>query len=77
MVREAAVLDVPAYSYFRGRAGRVDEWLEQEGRLVLFRSTEDVREKLVVSRRQSHRPYQLNDAIVPEICAHIIGVAGA
>ena len=28
MTREAAVLGVPSYSFFRGREGQVDAWLE-------------------------------------------------
>ncbi len=37
MTREAAVLGVPSCSFFRGRLGRVDEQLEQEGRLLMLR----------------------------------------
>jgi predicted glycosyltransferase len=41
MTREAAVLGVPACSFFRGRLGRVDETLEQEGRLLMLRRPEE------------------------------------
>jgi predicted glycosyltransferase len=52
MTREAAVLGVPSYSYFRGRLGRVDEHLESEGRLVRLRSVDDIRSKVVLVKRR-------------------------
>lgn len=36
MTREAAVLGIPAISFFRGRPGRVDERLHDSGRLRFF-----------------------------------------
>ncbi len=36
MTREAAVLGVPAVSFFRGRPGRVDEYLSSLGRLTML-----------------------------------------
>src|SRR5205814_654782 len=35
MNREAAALDVPVYSTFRGKIGAVDRYLSEAGRLVL------------------------------------------
>ena len=41
MTREAAVLGVPSCSFFRGRLGRVDDQLEQEGRLLMLRRPDE------------------------------------
>jgi len=51
MNREAAALGVPVYTIFRGKIGAVDRHLQQEGRLILIESVEDVREKIVLKRR--------------------------
>lgn len=51
MTREAAILGVPSYSFFRGRAGRVDEALEDEGKLIMLRNAEEVDAKLKIEKR--------------------------
>lgn len=51
MNREAAALNVPVYSIFRGDIGAVDRYLASTGRLVLLESAEDVRTKLIVKQR--------------------------
>jgi len=51
MNREAAALGVPVYSIFRGKTATVDRRLEQEGRLTLIRSVEEVRTKILFTRR--------------------------
>jgi uncharacterized protein len=56
MNREAAALDVPVYSTFRGKIGAVDHYLSQSGRLVLLESAGDLPSKLQLIRRQ--RPAQ-------------------
>ena len=57
MTREAAVLGVPSYSYFRGREGNVDAWLQDQGMLVMLTDPESVRRNLAVVRRdRSPRP---------------------
>ena len=38
MTREAAVLGVPSYSFFKGPKGAVDEFLEKNGRLIFVDS---------------------------------------
>jgi predicted glycosyltransferase len=60
MTREAAVLGVPSYSFFRGRLGRVDESLEHEHRLVMLRSGDDVRAKVSLEKRRT--PVTLPDS---------------
>ena len=76
MVREAAVLGVPAYSYFRGQTGNVDKWLQDEGRLVLLTSPEEVEAKLRVVQKSEKGTYPLNKDIVSEIAEHILATAG-
>jgi hypothetical protein len=62
MNREAAALGVPVYSIFRGKTGAVDRKLEQQRRLTMVRSAEEVSAKIVIQRRdrtpvtQSTRP---------------------
>jgi len=51
MNREAAAMGVPVYSIFRGKIGAVDTYLANQGRLVLLESVEDVRTKIILSRR--------------------------
>ncbi|MGH9738306.1 MAG: DUF354 domain-containing protein [Candidatus Acidiferrales bacterium] len=51
MNREAAALGIPVYSIFRGKIGAVDRYLQDAGRLVLVESVEQVRKKIVLTRR--------------------------
>jgi predicted glycosyltransferase len=50
MVREAAVLGVPAVSCFEGRLGAVDQHLVQAGKLMVVSSQRDVRSVKLVKR---------------------------
>jgi uncharacterized protein len=52
MNREAAASGVPVYSIFRGKIGAVDRYLSENGRLCLLTSKEDVRDKILVKKRQ-------------------------
>jgi uncharacterized protein len=54
MNREAAALGVPVYSIFRGKIGAVDRHLQQEGKLILIESVEEIRETIVLKRRQKY-----------------------
>lgn len=54
MNREAAALGVPVYSIFRGKTGAVDRKLEQEGRLIMIGSVDDVRSKIAFDRRDKN-----------------------
>ena len=53
MNREAAALGVPVYSFFRGKLGAVDRYLEATGKLTLLKSVEDVSSKLKLVRRDT------------------------
>jgi uncharacterized protein len=52
MNREAAALNVPVYSIFRGTIGAVDRQLSKEGRLVLIESLDDVDKKIILEKRR-------------------------
>lgn len=69
MTREAAVLGVPSYSFFRGRLGRVDERLEGEGRLVMLRSVDEIHSKVRLQKRGS--PVAIPDGRA--VAEHVIG----
>ncbi len=73
MNREAAALDVPVYSVFRGRIGSVDRHLASQGRLVLLKSVEDVQTKIVVARRnRPPKPVLRSEGILRRIVDQII-----
>jgi predicted glycosyltransferase len=76
MNREAAALGVPVYSIFRGKTGAVDLKLEQENRLTMVRSVEEVKSKIVFRRRDKSkspesRPRQALSDIVDHVEAII------
>lgn len=77
MTREAAIMGIPAASFFRGREGMVDEALAASGRLVLLASPDDVRGKLEVSSRRGpvNRPDPA--VLVNFICGAIVEAAGS
>ena len=50
MLREAAALGTPAYSFFSGPEGVVDKFLRQRGRLRLIKSSKDVEEIEIIPR---------------------------
>jgi predicted glycosyltransferase len=52
MNREAAALDVPVYSIFRGPIGAIDKYLQANGRLTLIGTKEDIANKIRLVRRQ-------------------------
>jgi len=55
MNREAAALNVPVYSIFRGKIGAIDQYLSNSGRIVLLQSVEDVKSKIIIRRRESSK----------------------
>jgi predicted glycosyltransferase len=77
MNREAAALGVPVYSTFRGPTGAVDRWLASQGRLTLLASAADVRDRLLLAKRDRSRPpSSAGHAALRAIVAHIAMVAG-
>ena len=75
MTREAAVLGVASYSFFRGREGRVDEWLEQAGHLVMLRSVGEITEKLVLAQKPTESRYAVNSGLVGQVADAILAAA--
>lgn len=75
MTREAAVLGVPSYSFFRGRLGRVDESLEQMERLIILRSRADVQEKLRIAKKDCSAAAARGTDLAGHIVAEILRIA--
>ena len=76
MNREAAALGVPVYSTFRGPTGAVDRYLASQGRLVMLESAADVRERVVLARRDRAGPRATaGRAALDAIVGHIAVVA--
>jgi predicted glycosyltransferase len=72
MNREAAALDVPVYSIFRGKIGAVDRYLAAEGRLTLIESREDIRSKLILRKRNRPSGTQVRqDITLATIIQHL------
>jgi hypothetical protein len=63
MLREAAVLGVPAVSIFSGRHGAVDRWLASQGLVTLVRSEEDVARLHVAPRPPRRTPSRAPHAL--------------
>ncbi len=78
MNREAAALDVPVYSIFRGKIGAVDRYLAEQGRLTLLTSPEDVRAKIRPQKRERRREASFGGrTALREIVAAIEEAAGS
>ncbi|MCB1184548.1 DUF354 domain-containing protein [bacterium] len=68
MTREAAIMGVPSYSFFRGRSGMVDEALNGEDRLVLLATADEVAARMPVVRREGTITLPAPDRLVAFIC---------
>jgi hypothetical protein len=60
MNREAAALNVPVYSIFRGKIGAVDRYLAERGSLILIETIAEVASKIQIARRQ--KPQQVGSS---------------
>lgn len=69
MNREAAALEVPVYSIFRGKIGAVDRYLAESGRLMLLESVEDVKAKIQLKHREKSLEMRIPR---PEAMARIV-----
>lgn len=76
MTREAAIMGVPSYSFFRGREGMVDETMAATGSLVLLVRPGEVERALVVQRRQTEVVRPDPARLVGFICDAITRAAG-
>ncbi|MHB8078582.1 MAG: DUF354 domain-containing protein [Candidatus Krumholzibacteriia bacterium] len=75
MTREAAIMGVPSYSFFRGREGMVDEALAAAGRLVLLAKPDQVGPRLVVAARHGTIRRPDPSALVDFICNAVVEAA--
>ncbi|MEO8602758.1 MAG: DUF354 domain-containing protein [bacterium] len=77
MLREAAVLGVPAVSIFTGPLGAVDQWLASQRRVTLLRRDDDVR-RIPLERRPAaaHGP-QTDPGTLTQIVHGICDTAAA
>ena len=71
MTREAAILGLPSYSFFRGRSGRVDEHLADTGRLIMLEKPDEVAAKLKLEPRSQPIAAPDNAALVDFIATAI------
>jgi predicted glycosyltransferase len=76
MLREAAVLGVPAVSMFPGRIGTVDRWLLGEGRVTLVRGDEDVA-RLRIERRPPPVHTPVSDLALAQVVQAICDTGAA
>jgi hypothetical protein len=53
LIREAAALNVPAYSFFRGKTGAVDRYLTDSGRMTMIESVEHIKDKIKLRKKQN------------------------
>ena len=73
MIREAAALGVPAYSFFRGKTGAVDRYLADAGRLVLLQNAGEVRRKIRVQpRHRIARVKRANNKVLQAIIDEVV-----
>jgi uncharacterized protein len=78
MNREAAALDVPVYSIFRGKIGAVDQYLSKTRRLVLLQSIEDLYTKILpVRRERPARPLNRQSAALSRIVEQIVATTNS
>ena len=57
MNREAAALDVPVYSIFRGKMGAIDRHLQRKGRMILIENVAEIYTRILFQHRdKSHSP---------------------
>jgi predicted glycosyltransferase len=71
MNREAAVLEVPAYSIFKGKIGECDKYLEKNERLKFISSKEDIY-KIVLKKRNIVWPLPDNSSLIKSITDKIL-----
>jgi uncharacterized protein len=76
MAREAAILGTPAYSLFAGKPGAVDAALERDGKLVILRKIEEVKNLRFEKNARSARSNTADSRTGEVILQHIIALGG-
>jgi uncharacterized protein len=75
MNREAAALNVPVYSIFRGRIGAVDRYLAECGRMTLIENVDQVQKRIALVRRnRPDSPERSNDITLQTIVKNIVSI---
>lgn len=77
MLREAAVLGVPAVSVFAGPLGEIDQWLANQDRALLVRSDDDVRRIRLERRRPGATPRTASPVALQQLVRGICDTAEA
>ena len=77
MIREAVALGVPAYSFFTGKKGAVDERLEREGRLIIIRNFEYIDEIQFLKRDKNVHNGSLKPSVLGYFVNEFIRLAGS
>lgn len=68
MIREAAAMGIPAYSTFGSQIGAVDKYLEENGRLILLQSEDDIENKLKLIKRENRaNKANVNNDVLPAL----------
>lgn len=76
MTREAAIMGVPSYSFFRGASGKVDEALAGAGKLTMVTTPDEVAAKLTVAMKKGAASQPDPGPLVDFICSAIEKAAG-
>lgn len=69
MIREAAALNIPSYSFFQGEIGAVDQFLVEENRLVLISDSEDIANKIEIKKKE---PISTDQGFSSSALQHIV-----
>ena len=72
MLREAAYLDIPAYSLFQSEIGAVDRYLESNGKLVFIRNTDDFHKISFNVRDKKSSKYFDNSNKIKDLISQIL-----
>jgi len=75
MTREAAIMGVPSYSFFRGKSGMVDEALAKAGKLTLIGDAAQVADLLAVETKKGTAIQPNPGPLVQFICNAIEAAA--
>ena len=75
IIREAAALNVPAYSFFGGKIGVVDKYLSDNKRLFILKSVEDIHSRInLIKRNRPSKPINNNTNALRIIVNEIIKI---
>lgn len=75
MTREAAVLGTPTVSIFAGRPAAVDRWLEDQGKMRIARTIDQVMPELPLER-VGYRRWIPDEAVTPRFVELLLSATG-